>query len=289
MYRNEDKTMVQILSDSSTLYSKSQAMHIGLEITPLVVIIGKDNYREFETIDSDTLLNKIENGAIPTSSQPPIGEKIDLYNQYAKNQEVIDITMAAGLSGTYDTSLMAKESSDYPDNITVFNSQTLCGPHRALVDEALKMAKAGNTKEEILHMLEKSTKTDMSFLIPFDFGYLQRGGRLSKTAAGLGGLLKLVVCMKKSEDGRCLEKHSVNRTLKKVILSIFEELDKHNVDETYHFSISHADNEEIAIKIKKGLIEKYPNAVIEIFNLSPVFITQGGPKCCAIQAIKIVK
>ena len=68
MYRNEDKTMVQILSDSSTLYSKSQAMNIGLEITPLVVIIGKDNYREFETIDSDTLLCKIENGAIPTLS-----------------------------------------------------------------------------------------------------------------------------------------------------------------------------------------------------------------------------
>lgn len=75
MYRNEDKTMVQILSDSSTLYSKSQAMNIGLEITPLVVIIGKDNYREFETIDSDTLLCKIENGAIPTSSQPQLEKK----------------------------------------------------------------------------------------------------------------------------------------------------------------------------------------------------------------------
>ena len=155
--------MVQILSDSSTLYSKSQAMNIGLEITPLVVIIGKDNYREFETIDSDTLLCKIENGAIPTSSQPPIGEKMDLYNQYGKDQDVIDITMAAGLSGTYDSALMAKESCNYPDNISVFNSKTLCGPHRVLVNEALKMAKDGKTKEEILYMLEESAKTDVSF------------------------------------------------------------------------------------------------------------------------------
>ena len=289
MYRNEDKTMVQILSDSSTLYSKSQATNIGLEITPLVVIIGKDNYREFETIDSDTLLSKIENGAIPTSSQPPIGEKMDLYNQYGKDQDVIDITMAAGLSGTYDSALMAKESCNYPDNISVFNSKTLCGPHRVLVNEALKMAKDGKTKEEILYMLEESAKTDVSFLIPFDFDFLQRGGRVSKTAAGLGGLLKLVVCMKKSDDGRCLEKHSVNRTLKKVVLSIFEEFDNRNVDDSYHISISHAFNEETASKVKKALVEKYPNATIEIFDLSPVFITQGGPKCCAIQAIKIVK
>ena len=126
-------------------------------------------------------------------------------------------------------------------------------------------------------------------LIPFDFDFLQRGGRVSKTAAGLGGLLKLVVCMKKSDDGRCLEKHSVNRTLKKVVLSIFEEFDNRNVDDSYHISISHAFNEETASKVKKALVEKYPNATIELFDLSPVFITQGGPKCCAIQAIKIVK
>ena len=151
------------------------------------------------------------------------------------------------------------------------------------------MAKDGKTKEEILYMLEESAKTDVSFLIPFDFDFLQRGGRVSKTAAGLGGLLKLVVCMKKSDDGRCLEKHSVNRTLKKVVLSIFEEFDNRNVDDSYHISISHAFNEETASKVKKALVEKYPNATIEIFDLSPVFITQGGPKCCAIQAIKIVK
>ena len=214
---------------------------------------------------------------------------MDLYNQYGKDQDVIDITMAAGLSGTYDTALMAKESCNYPDNISVFNSKTLCGPHRVLVNEALKMAKDGKTKEEILYMLEESAKTDVSFLIPFDFDFLQRGGRVSKTAAGLGGLLKLVVCMKKSDDGRCLEKHSVNRTLKKVVLSIFEEFDNRNVDDSYHISISHAFNEETASKVKKALVEKYPNATIEIFDLSPVFITQGGPKCCAIQAIKIVK
>lgn len=281
--------MVQIIADSSTLYSKAEAKKIGLETTPLFVIIGKENYREYETIDSVSLLKMIENGAVPTSSQPPIGEKLDLYNQYGKDQDVIDITMAAGLSGTYDTALMAKDSCDHPDKISVFNSKTLCGPHRALVNEALKMAQEGKSKEEILHMLEESAKTDISFLIPFDFDFLQRGGRVSKTAAGLGGLLKLVVCMRKSDDGSCLEKYSVNRTLKKVVLSIFEEFDHRNVDDSYHISISHAFNEETASKVKKALVEKYPKATIEIFDLSPVFITQGGPKCCAVQAIKIVK
>ena len=281
--------MVQIISDSSTLYSKQQAKEIGLETTPVFVIVGTDNYREFETINSKELVDMIEQGSIPTSSQPPIGEKIDLYNKYGKEDDVIDITMAAGLSGTYDTALMAKDSSDYADRITVFNSKTLCGPHRELVNEALKMAKDGKNKEEILHMLEESIKSEVSFLIPFDFGFLQRGGRLSKAAAGLGGLLKLVVCVKKSEDGTCLEKFSISRTLKKSLSYILDDLDKRNIDSSYRISISHAFNETIALKIKEVLMEKYPGITIDVHELSPVFITQGGPKCCAIQAIKIVK
>lgn len=281
--------MVQIISDSSTLYSKAEGEAIGLEISPLSIMINGENYREFETITSEELIAKIEKGGIPSSSQPPIGEKIDLYNRYGANGEVIDITIAQGLSGTYDTALSAKEICDYAANITVFNSQTLCGPQRTLTDAALKMAKEGMGREAIVKMLEESAKTDVSFLIPFDFAFLQRGGRLSKAAAGLGGLLKLIVCMRKSDDGKSLEKHSINRTLKKAFASIIDELKKREVDETYHFAISHAINPEMADKMKEELLRHYPKADIKIYPLSPAFITQGGPGCCALQAIKIVK
>lgn len=281
--------MVQIISDSSTLYSKAEGEAIGLEISPLSIMINGENYREFETITSEELIAKIEKGGIPSSSQPPIGEKIDLYNRYGANGEVIDITIAQGLSGTYDTALSAKEICDYAANITVFNSQTLCGPQRTLTDAALKMAKEGMGREAIVKMLEESAKTDVSFLIPFDFAFLQRGGRLSKAAAGLGGLLKLIVCMRKSDDGKTLEKHSINRTLKKAFASIIDELKKREVDETYHFAISHAINPEMADKMKEELLRHYPKADIKIYPLSPAFITQGGPGCCALQTIKIVK
>lgn len=281
--------MVQIISDSSTLYSKSEGEAIGVKISPLSIMINGENYREYETISSEELIQKIKDGGIPSSSQPPIGEKIELYNQYGKDCEVIDITIAQGLSGTYDTALSAKETCDHAENITVFNSRTLCGPQRTLVDEAIKMAREKADRETIVKMLEESAKTDVSFLIPFDFAFLQRGGRLSKAAAGLGGLLKLVVCMRKSDDGRTLEKHSINRTLKKALASIIEELVKRGVDETYHFAISHAENPEMADKMKEELLSHYPGADIRIYPLSPAFITQGGPGCCALQTIKIVK
>lgn len=281
--------MVQIISDTCTLYSKKEGEKIGLPITPLSVFINEECYKEFETITTEELIDKINKGGIPTSSQPIIGEKIELYDKYAKDDEVIDITIAAGLSGTYDTALMAKGSSEHGDKVSVFNSMTLCGPQRALVDEALKMAKEGKSKDEILTMLEKSAKSDVSFLIPMDFEFLKRGGRVSKTVGSIGSLLKLIICLKKSDDGRCLEKHSINRTIKGAVESMIKELKNKGVDDSYIFSISHALNEELAAKFKEALLKAFPNAKVNIFTLSPVFTTQGGPKCCALQAIKIIR
>ena len=286
--KNEVLKMTKIISDSCTLYTPEEALKKGLNTTPLCIIINNDNYREYVDMTSEKLLLYIKEGAIPSSSQPPIGEKVDLYNDLSKEDDIIDITIADGLSGTYHTAMAARESCDRPEKVSVFNSKTLCGPQRYLVDEALKMAKDGQSRQDILTMLEKSAATDASFLIPIDFAFLKRGGRISKAAAGLGGLLKLVICVKKSDDGKVLEKHSINRTLKGAINSIIQELKKKGVDASYRFAISHADNIGMAKTMEDAVNKEFPGAKIDIFPLSPVFITQGGPGCCALQAIKII-
>ncbi len=286
--KNEVLKMTKIISDSCTLYTPEEALKKGLNTTPLCIIINNDNYREYVDMTSEKLLLCIKEGAIPSSSQPPIGEKVDLYNDLSKEDDIIDITIADGLSGTYHTAMAARESCDRPEKVSVFNSKTLCGPQRYLVDEALKMAKDGQSRQDILTMLEKSAATDASFLIPIDFAFLKRGGRISKAAAGLGGLLKLVICVKKSDDGKVLEKHSINRTLKGAINSIIQELKKKGVDASYRFAISNADNISMAKTMEDAVNKEFPGAKIDIFPLSPVFITQGGPGCCALQAIKII-
>lgn len=146
--------MVKIISDTCTLYDPEKAKAIGLDVTPLYVNVNDKSYREYVDITSDELLKMIEEGAIPQSSQPSIGEKVKMYEEY--DGEIIDITIAQGLSGTYDSALIAKESVSDPGRITVINSMTLCGPQKALVDEALKMARDGRSKDEIVTMLDEA-------------------------------------------------------------------------------------------------------------------------------------
>ena len=196
--------------------------------------------------------------------------------------------MASGLSGTYQTALIAQASCNHPDKVHVIDSMTLCGPHRYLVDTALDMAKNGSSVSEILHMIEESRKTDISFLLPVDFDYLVRGGRIKGVAAKIGGLLKIIPVLKKGENGVGLEKHSISKTLKRAVNSVIEDLKESNVDNSYYFYVTHAINSDLANTFVEKIKDTFATEHIFVYPLSPSFITQGGPGCVAVQAIKII-
>ena len=275
--------MVKIISDSSTLYSVNEGNEIGLTIVPLSVSINNKPYREFEDINSKEFVDIIKEGHIPTTSQPSIGEKDEVYNKIT--DEVIDLTMADGLSGTYHSALVAKDMANDPSHIHVVNTKTLCGPHRYIVNKALNLANEGLSAKEVIDGVKESIDNGGSFLIPNDFSYLRRGGRLSPIAATLGGLMRIVPVLILSDDGKTLHKHAVKKTFKKAVLDIIDYLKDKGVDDSYYLSISHGLNEEWR-DIAVNLIETELNIKAEVFELSPAFITQGGPGCVAIQYCK---
>lgn len=277
--------MIKIVSDSSTLYSIEEAKKNNLDITPLSVTINNATYKEYEEIDTEEFIDIINQGHLPVSSQPAIGEVIDLYNRH-EGDEIINISMADGLSGTYNTACMAKGMVDHGDNIEVINSRTLCGPHRYIVDVAVKLVEAGKTKDEIVKEVRDLMDTSNSFLIPNDFDYLVRGGRLSPLVGRIGGIIKLVPVMTLSEDCTRLDKFTTKRTLGKAIEKVCESMKEAGVDSNYKIYISHACKEELAKSAQNIIIKNIENADTEIKKLGPVFTTQGGPGCIAVQFIK---
>ena len=276
--------MIRILADTSTLYSTAEGKEKNIIITPLSVSLDNQTYREFDEICSKQFLDMLKNGSMPVSSQQSIGDKMDIYACYA-NDEIIDLTIADGLSGTYQSACMARSEQPHAKHIHVVNTTTLCGPHRYLVQKAIKLVEQGIGCEEILAALQESINDNISFLIPQDYSFLKRGGRLTPAAAALGGLLKLVAIMTQTSDGSRLEKYAVKRTWKGAMEEMLKCFKERGINQDYYISVSHADNLERAEYVK-SIVEKELQCEVEILELSPVFITQGGPGCVALQAIK---
>lgn len=277
--------MIHIVSDTSTLLSTKQGKEHNITITPLNVTIGNRSYHELDEIDTKGFLELLKNNDIPMSSQPSIGEKMEIYEELARDGDILDITMADGLSGTYASACNARQESTYAQRITVFNSKTLCGPHRYLVLKAVQLASQGKSIDDIVSELQYSVDREKSFLIPCDFSFLKRGGRLTPLAATIGGMLKVVPVMTLTEDHTRLEKFTMKRTFGKALQAIAECYKEMDVDENYYMTVTHANVLNQAVKVKEYLQTCFPSTEIELFDLSPVFITQGGPGCIAVQVI----
>lgn len=277
--------MVRIISDTSTLYSSQQARDAGFAVSPLSVTIADRSYREFDEISSEAFVSIIHQGHMPTSSQPAIGQVSALYEEYA-GDEILNISMAAGLSGTYDSAVAAAQLNEDPEKITVINTRTLCGPHRYLVEKATELAAKGKSLAEIRQWVEQKMETAKSYLIPEDFDYLRRGGRLSPLVSHVGKLANLAPIMTQTEDGRRLTVAGIRRGYTHAVKYVVDALKKKGIGRGWRVYITHADAMHKAEQALKMLKEAIPDAIFEIHPLSPAFITQGGPGCVAVQFIE---
>lgn len=276
---------MKIITDTGSLYSPEEGKKLGIDVLPLNVIVNEKSYREFVDIQSDEFLEIVKEGHVPSSSQPSIGETMELFENN-RDEELLVINMADGLSGTYQSTVGAKESVDNNKNIHVINSMTLCGPERYLVQKAIKLRDEGMSLEHIMRELHKSIAAEKSFLIPQDFGFLKRGGRLTPLAATVGGMLKITPIMTTTKDAKRLEKYGMKKTFKSAIKEIIKAFQAMGVNEDYKIYVTHAGVLEQAKSAVAQIQDAFENVVIELYELSPAFITQGGPGCIAIQTIR---
>ena len=277
--------MIRIISDSSSLYSEKKGQEKNITIASLTVHINGKSYREYEDIETEEFINIINEGHMPTSSQPSIGHVVDMYNQYEED-EIINISMADGLSGTYNSACVARGMAENPERIHVINSETLCGPQKYLVDLAVTLVEEGKECKEIVDEINKALKESKSYLIPHDFDYLVRGGRISSIVGKIGSAIKLVPVMTMSDDKKSLVKFTTKRTYKKAVQKIIEQMTEDGINSEHKLYIYHACNEDGAEEVKKIILSAIPDADIEVGLLGPAFTTQGGPGCISIQHIK---
>jgi len=279
--------MVRIVSDTLTMYSTIQAKEAGFDVSPLAVTIAGETYRELDEMTAQRFVSLIREGNMPKSSQPSLGDVVALYQKY-DGEEILNIAMADGLSGTYCSAVAAADMCENQADVVVLNSRTLCGPHRCMVETAVRLAKEGLSRQEILGKMEEMMQHMKSFLMPADFDYLRRGGRLSPLVSLVGKTIKLAPVLTQSEDGRQLVMSSIKRSFKMAVSHVAEKLAELGVGDGWRVYVTHADALALAERAKAFLSERFPAAEIEIHQLTPVFITQGCPGCVAIQAIRAI-
>lgn len=275
---------MQIVADTSTFYTPAQGKELGVTIIPVCVVMNGTSYKDLEEISSEDFLKFISEGGVPTSSQPSIGEILEVLE--STTEDTIVITVGDGLSGAYQNAMGAKNSIEDNEHIYVLDSKTLGAPHRYLVQKAVRLREMGLPTAEIIKQLQESIESSVSFVIPADFEFLKRSGRLTPIAAKIGALIKIVPVLTQTQDKKRIEPLAIKRSEKKALQVILDRMKEIGVDENYIISVSHAGTPQKAEAAVKMIREQFPDSTTESYMLSPALITHGGPGCIVIQAIR---
>ena len=254
---------VKILSDSACDLPEEILKEYDIDIIPILVSKDEVEYFDKVTLEPQTLYDDMRNGLVYKTAQiPPLMLEEKFEEIAKKKQSTIYICFSSGLSGTYNTSVLVKDTimDKYPDlDLDIVDSRSASVGFGLLVYEAAKMAKAGKSKEEILKMLDFYIKHIEHIFTVDDLEYLFRGGRVSRAQAMVGGLLNIKPILDMPEDGtlRPIEKVRGRNKVLKRMLEIMEERGGNADLKNQTIGINHGDDIEGALKLKEMIEEKY--------------------------------
>lgn len=160
-------------------------------VVPLTVHFGEEEFVDGIDLTGAEFYEKLAvSPVLPTTSQTsPYAFSAAFGQAVADGEEVIAITVSSRLSGTYQSAVIAAE--DYPGSVHVVDSRNIALGSAILTEYALGLVDEGRSAEEIVSLLEAARERIRLMAVVDTLEFLQRGGRLSKTAAIAGGLLSI--------------------------------------------------------------------------------------------------
>ena len=159
-------------------------------------------------------LRKSESGA--TTSQPSVGDFVSTYVPLLESGgEVVSIHLSAGISGTYESALQARQrlidEGRGGERIHVRDSRSACGGQGLMVLAAARAAARGADGGETLDAAERARASLRMWFAVDTLEYLRKGGRIGAAQAWLGSALQIKPILTLDEEITPVERVRTSR------------------------------------------------------------------------------
>ena len=167
----------------------------NVPVIPLKYTIDGETCEDMAGLSSKEFFQKLRDGKMATTSQMNPEEAREALEPFLKEgKDVLHLAFSSALSGTCNSMRIAAEElkEEYPERkIIVIDTLCACLGEGLLLYYVLKLKQEGKTIEEVEAWVEEN-KLHICHNVTVDYlNHLQRGGRISKTAAVLGKMVQI--------------------------------------------------------------------------------------------------
>ena len=271
-----------VVDSTSDLTSELRAPY-GIVAVPLTVTFGDTTYKDDVDLTPAEFLRKLTTSSVtPTTSQPPVTAFVAAFQDVLDfGRDVVCLTIAQELSGTFNAARLAAESLD-STRIRIVDSRTVSIHTGLAALAAARLAATGAGMAQVAAVATETLSRGQIFVVLETLEYLRRGGRIGKAQALVGSVLNLKPVLT-IREGEVVPLERV-RTWRKAQGRIAELVQAQAPLEA--LGVYHVGNQADAEAMAERLSDLVPRQEIVIGELGSVVGTYAGPGALGVVPIR---
>ncbi|MDZ4770952.1 MAG: DegV family protein [Chloroflexota bacterium] len=268
---------MQIVTDSAADMTQEDIARYNIKVVPLMI-----NFPDLEVaaadIEPDVFYDRLKAmvPAVPTTSQPSVGDFLKVYEDATQSgEDVLSIHVSSGLSGTYSTATGAAQQIKR-GKVTVIDTMTLsCGQRFQVLVAAMALNKGWSLDKIGERLSALRQQTEVIYTLE-TLEYLARGGRIGRVQALAGSLLSVKPIIHVQDDGK-YGTVARGRTIAQTIGTIGTHLATRYGTKPVWVSVMHGKFEDKAHILEAELKSKLNIGKMDLLRISPVLGVHTGP------------
>jgi DegV family protein with EDD domain len=258
---------------------KTDAPDDHIATVPLKIRIDNQEFEDNDSLPQATLLSKIKASlTCPKSSCPAPGNYLASFEE-SNADRIYVITGSSALSGSYQSATIAKDMylGDHPNaNIEIFDSRSASSGETLIARQIINMENDHVVFSEICSSVQASIGKQHTRFVLEDLTFLRKNGRLSRLKSFLAETFHIVPILSATKEGEIEssgEVRGVKNAFQKLISLIKEDI---ALRMPKIMVISHCNNYERALEIKKEIQATFHNIIVEIASTGGIATLYAG-------------
>lgn len=276
--------MIRIVTDSGADILKEEAGKLGVDVVQLTINTEEGSFiaeTEEEVLAYYKRLEKMKN--LPYTSQPSPEDFLKIFNSYNEGDEVLYIGISSKISGTYNSSRIARDISELKERIHLIDSLSGIEGLKILVWEAVRLRDMGKDLNEIKKRIEELKGRIKIYGLVDSLKYLRKGGRIPKSIGIIGDFLNIKPLVELVKGELISKGKARGRKLGEKLL--LNELKGDKIDGNFGIHIGYTGDLEIVRPFVKEIERFFKDIPYYISPIGGIIGTHVGPNCLCLAYI----
>ncbi len=271
---------VRIVTDSASDLTEEEAGEHGIEIVPLTIRFGDEEYVDRRDLTVAEFYEKMDSTEVlPETAAPSPGAFETVFRRLADEgaDGIVCINLSLALSATGQAAQSAaNELADLVPTVCV-DSKSITGGQGTIVLAAARAAAEGASIEDVVAKVEELRPRTRVYGILDTLENLKKGGRIGGAQAMLGTMLAIKPCLNLSSGE--VEEAGKQRTRKKALAWLRSVVaDARPIEE---LAVIHGNAPDVD-EFVESLTDIVPRDEIRVAELGAVIGTHGGPRVVGV-------